>query len=67
MLVAIWVSMSMMLGACSEMIPLVSLPSMTKLPETVLNKDEPQKPMNDMMEKGQTPQAEAAKQIGQEK
>ena len=51
------------LGGCSEALPLASLPDMTKLPEKVLSKDEQQKAMNQMIEKGQSHQAEAAKQI----
>jgi hypothetical protein len=50
------------LGGCSETLPLVSLPNITKLPEKVLTKDEQQKAMNQMIEKGQAQQAEAAKQ-----
>jgi hypothetical protein len=52
-----------MLGACSETLPLANLPDITKLPEKVLSKDEQQKTMNQMIEKGQTHQAEALKQI----
>lgn len=52
-----------MLSGCSETLPLANLPDITKLPGKVLNKDEQQKAMNQMIEKGQTHQAEAAKQI----
>jgi hypothetical protein len=52
-----------MLGACSETLPLANLPDIAKLPEKVLSKDEQQKAMNQMIEKGQTHQAEALKQI----
>jgi hypothetical protein len=52
-----------MLSACSETLPLANLPDITKLPEKVLSKDEQQKTMNQMIEKGQTHQAEALKQI----
>ena len=62
-LVAVWAGAGLLLGACSEMLPLVSLPSIAKLPEKVLSKDEQQKTMKDMIEKGQTHQAEAARQI----
>ncbi len=48
-------------SGCSETLPLVNLPDITKLPEKVLNKDEQQKAMNQMIEKGQAQQAEAAK------
>jgi hypothetical protein len=51
------------LGGCSETLPLVNLPDITRLPERVLNKDEQQKAMNQMIEKGQAQQTEAAKQI----
>jgi hypothetical protein len=64
-LVAVSTGAGLLLGACSEMLPLVNLPSMAKLPEKVLSKDEQQKTMKDMIEKGQTHQAEAAKQIEQ--
>ena len=49
-------------GGCAETMPLVNLPNIAKLPEKVLNKDEQQKAMNQMIEKGQSQQAEAAKQ-----
>lgn len=42
--------------------PLINLPNITKLPEKVLTKDEQQRAMNQMIEKGQAQQAEAAKQ-----
>ena len=48
------------LGGCSETLPLAHLPDITKLPQKVLSKDEQQKAMNQMIEKGQTHQAEAA-------
>jgi hypothetical protein len=51
------------LAGCSETMPLVNLPDITKLPEKVLSRDEQQKAMNQMIEKGQAQQAEAAKQI----
>ena len=51
------------LAGCSETLPLASLPSLAKAPETVLTKDEQEKAMNQMIEKGQTIEAEAAKQI----
>lgn len=55
------------LSGCSETLPLANLPDITKLPEKVLSKDEQQKAVNQMIEKGQTHQAEAAKQIEQGK
>ena len=56
-------ALATMLSACSETLPLANLPDITKLPEKVLSKDEQQKTMNQMIEKGQTHQAEALKQI----
>jgi hypothetical protein len=51
------------LGGCSETLPLANLPDIAKLPGKVLSKDEQQKAMNQMIEKGQTHQADAIKQI----
>jgi hypothetical protein len=48
---------------CAETLPLANLPDVAKLPQKVLNKDQQQKAMNQMIEKGQTSQAEAVKQI----
>jgi len=48
---------------CSETLPLVNLPDITKLPQKVMSRDEQQKAMNQMIEKGQSSPAEAAKQI----
>lgn len=50
------------LTGCADTMPLLNLPDITKLPEKVLNKDEQQRAMNQMIEKGQAQQAEAAKQ-----
>lgn len=61
-IIAIGVASAILLG-CSETLPLASLPDLSKLPEKVLSKDEQEKAMNQMIEKGQTSQAEAAKQI----
>jgi hypothetical protein len=55
------------LSGCSETLPLVNLPDITKLPEKVLNKDQQQRAMNQMIEKGQAQQVEAAKQIEKSK
>jgi hypothetical protein len=52
-----------LLSACSETLPLANLPDITKLPEKVLSKDEQQKTVNQMIEKGQTAQADALKEI----
>jgi hypothetical protein len=53
----------LILSACSETLPLANLPDITKLPQKVMSKEEQQKAMNQMIEKGQTHQAEAARQI----
>jgi hypothetical protein len=57
----------LVLSGCSETLPLVNLPDIPRLPEKVLSKDEQQKAVNQMIEKGQTHQVEAAKQIEQAK
>ena len=51
------------LGGCSETMPLAQLPDFYKLPEKVLSKEEQQTKVNDMVEKSQTHQTEAAKKI----
>ncbi len=66
-LIAVWAVLGTLLGACSETLPLVNLPNIAKLPEKVLSKDEQQKTMKEMIEKGQTNQAETIKQIEQAK
>jgi len=43
--------------------PFAQLPDITKLPEKVLSKDEQQGKVNEMIEKGQRHQTEAAKEI----
>jgi hypothetical protein len=55
------------LGGCAETMPLINLPDITKLPQNVLSKDQQQKAMNQMIEKGQAQQAEAAKQAERSK
>lgn len=62
------VTMAMLVGmglsGCSETLPLVSLPSLTtRMPEKVLTKDEQDKAVNQMIEKGQAMETEAAQQI----
>ena len=52
-----------LLGGCSETLSFVRLPDLTKLPEKVLNKDETKSKVDEMIEQGQTHQAEAAKEI----
>ena len=51
------------LGGCSETMPLTQLPDITKLPQKVLSKDEQQGKVNEMIDKSQRHQAEAAKEI----
>jgi len=51
------------LGGCSETASLAQLPDISKLPQKVLSKDEQQGKVNQMIEKGQTHQTEAGKQI----
>jgi hypothetical protein len=48
---------------CSEVLPLADLPSVTRLPEKLLTKEEQAKAVSNMAEKAQTQQAEAAKEI----
>jgi hypothetical protein len=53
----------MALIGCSETMSLVDLPNLSKLPGKLLSKEEQAKTMNQMLEKGQTHQVEAAKEI----
>jgi len=53
----------MALLGCSETISLVDLPNLSRLPGKLLSKDEQAKTMNQMLEKGQNHQADAAKEI----
>ena len=66
-LIVAGISAGTILSGCSETLPLASLPDITKLPQNVLNKDQQQKAMNQMIEKGQAQQAEAAKQAERSK
>ena len=52
-----------LLSSCSESLPLGQLPDVTKLPQKVLGKDEQQGKVNEMINRGQTHQDEAAKEI----
>jgi hypothetical protein len=54
-------------GGCAETMPLAQLPDFAKLPQKVLSKDEQQGRVNEMIEKGQTHQSQAAKQIEKDK
>jgi type IV pilus biogenesis protein CpaD/CtpE len=51
------------LSGCGETMSFARLPEFVKLPEKVLSKDEQQRSINTMIEKGQTHQSEAAKDI----
>ena len=53
----------MALLGCSETLSLADLPSVSKLPEKLLSKEEQAQTMNQMLEKGQNHQAEVARQI----
>ena len=66
-LVAVWALLGALLAACSETLPLVNLPNIVKLPEKVLSKDDQQRTMKEMADKGQTNQADTIKQIEQAK
>lgn len=48
---------------CAETLSLADLPNVTRLPEKLLSKEDQQKTVNQMAEKAQTQQAEAAKEI----
>lgn len=50
------------LGGCA---PLAQLPDFTRLPDRVLSKDEQQGKVKEMIERGQTHQTEAAREIEQ--
>ncbi|HWB46481.1 MAG TPA: hypothetical protein VG900_13640 [Hyphomicrobiaceae bacterium] len=51
------------LGGCGKTLDMVKLPDFAKPPETLLTKDQQKQTVNDMIEKGQTHQQEAAQQI----
>ena len=55
------------LMGCSETLSLAQLPDLSKLPQKLLNKEEQAKTMNQMQAKGQTHEAEAAKEIEADK
>jgi hypothetical protein len=56
-------AMGVALVGCAETLRLAELPNVTRLPEKLLSKEEQQKTVNQMAEKAQTQQAEAAKEI----
>jgi type IV pilus biogenesis protein CpaD/CtpE len=66
-LVVIAVAAAGLAAGCSETLPLASLPDITKLPSKLLTKEDQDKAMNTMIEKGQTEQVQAVKQIEQAK
>jgi hypothetical protein len=53
----------MALAGCSDTLSLARLPDLSRLPSKLLSKEEQSKSMSQMIEKGQTHQAEAAKEI----
>ena len=55
------------LMGCSETLSLTQLPDLSKLPQKLLSKEEQAKTMNQMLAKGQTHEAEAAKEIEADK
>ena len=57
------VGMTALLAGCSDALPLSQLPDIAKLPEKVLNKDEQKGAVNEMIEKRNRHEAEAAKEI----
>lgn len=54
---------AMALIGCSETLSLAELPSISRLPSKLLSKEDQAKTMNQMLEKGQSHQAQAAKEI----
>lgn len=56
-------AMGVALIGCAETLSLADLPNVTRLPEKLLSKEDQQKTVNQMAEKAQTQQAEAAKEI----
>ncbi len=56
-------AMGTALIGCAETLSLAELPNVTRLPEKLLTKEEQAKAVNNMAEKAQTQQAEAAKEI----
>jgi hypothetical protein len=52
-----------LLGCSETLSSLAELPTISKLPEKLLSKEEQAQTMNQMLEKGQTHQAEAAREI----
>jgi hypothetical protein len=54
---------AMALVGCSDTLSLAQLPDISRLPSKLLSKEQQTTSMNKMIEKGQTHQAEAAKEI----
>ncbi len=57
------IGMTAHLGGCSESMPLSQLPDLAKLPQKVLNKDEQKGKVNEMIERRESHEAEAAREI----
>ena len=57
------IGMAVHLSGCSETTSLSQLPDLAKLPQKVLNKDEQKGKVNEMIEKRERHEAEAAKEI----
>jgi hypothetical protein len=58
-----FVGLTAHLAGCSDALPLAQLPDIAKLPEKVLNKDEQKGAVNEMIEKRNRHEAEAAREI----
>jgi hypothetical protein len=54
---------AMALIGCSDTLSLAELPSISRLPSKLLSKEDQAKTMNQMLERGQSHQAEAVKEI----
>ena len=57
------IGVAALIGGCSETMSAVQLPDFARLPQKILSKDEQQGKVNQMIEKGQTHQTDAAKRI----
>jgi hypothetical protein len=57
------IGMAAHLAGCSDALPLSQLPDLAKLPEKVLNRDEQNGKVNEMIEKRDRHEAEAAREI----
>ena len=57
------IGMTAHLAGCSDALPLSQLPDLAKLPEKVLNKDEQTGKVNEMIQRRDRHEAEAAREI----